>query len=83
MGNLSWGMSKRDSNHLTRVFVQDILYGKERVLLLVSLTPLCCLTVSLKQLCYNFSYDFPIKDVLFVSYSCHRKVIGNAMGKLV
>ena len=37
-----------------------------------------CLTVSLKQLYCDFSYDFPIRDVLFVSYFYHRKVIGRS-----
>ena len=37
----------------------------------------------LKQFSYNFSYDFPVRDVLFVLYFCHGKVIGKAVGKLV
>ena len=42
-----------------------------------------CLTVSLKQFCFNSSYDFPVRDVLFVSCFYHRRVIGKTTGKLL
>src|SRR5581483_12416445 len=45
-------------------------------------SPLRCLTVSLKQFYYNFSHDFPVRGVLFVSCFYHRKVTRKTIGKL-